>query len=854
MELAFAGLHLLCAPFLDRLDHLPGPQRDALGSAFGLRRGDAPNRFLIGLAALNLLADVADAQPLVCLLDDVQWLDQASAQALGFVARRLAAEGIVMVFAIREPGATVDLSGLPELHVGPLHDADARALLATVIPGRLDASVRDRILTEAAGNPLALLELPRAWTHSAFAGGFGLPDGASVSGRIEESFRRRLSSLPDDSRRLLLLASAEPVGDPIRIWAAAERIGIPFEAAGPATTAGLLAIDTLFRFRHPLVRAVVYGEATPGDRRIAHAALAEATDPKLDPDRRAWHLAAAASGPDEAVAIELERSAGRAQARGGLAAAAAFLQRAFALTEEPALRATRALAAAQASVHAGEFDAALGLLSAIGAKPLNEIAQARAELLRGHIAFAASLGSDAPPRLLKAAQRYEQIDADVARETYLDAWGAALFAGRFATAGNLLEVSRSVRAAPSLTRAPRPSDLLLDGLATLMTEGRGAAAPALRRATAAFVANEDSTEENFRWGWLTTIPANVLWDEESCYAINARQLKIARDAGALARLPIDLTASAVVIAWRGDFASAAAAIAEAVTVTQATGTRIAPYAAMFLAAMRGREAEATALIESTLTNATSVGQGIGVQYAHWVTALLCNGLGRYAEAQAAAEQSTADSPELFVWGWAMPELVEASVKAGDHRAASRALARLLEATNDAGGDWALGLQARCAAQLSRSGSAESLYQEAIARLGRTHLRPELARAELLYGEWLRGEDRRLDARRHLRSAHELFTAIGMEAFAERARRELMATGEVVRKRSMETLDEFSATELQIARLASDGRTNPEIGAQLFLSPRTVEWHLRHVFSKLGVRSRKELRTALPKATHATVGV
>ena len=855
MELAFAGLHLLCAPFLNRLDALPGPQRDALATAFGLGSGGAPDRFLIGLAVLSLLADAAGAQPLVCLLDDTQWLDQASAQALAFVARRLAAEAIVMVFAVREPGASVDLAGLPELRVGPLHDADARSLLATAIPGRLDKSVRDRILTEAAGNPLALLELPRAWTHAAFAGGFGLPDAASVSRRIEESFRRRLTSLPEDSRRLLLLASAEPVGDPTRIWAAAERLGIPFEAAEPATTTGLAAIDTQFRFRHPLVRSVVYAEASPGGRRLAHAALAEATSPEQDPDRRAWHLAAAASGPDEAVALELERSAGRARARGGLAAAAAFLQRAFALTEDSAKRANRALAAAQASMHAGEFETALGLLTEVDATTLDEVARARTDLLRGHVAFASSFGSEAPPRLLKAAERFERIDGDIARETYLDAWGAALFAGRFATAGNLVEVSRAARSAPALTRPPRPSDLLLNGLAILITDGREAAAPALRRATSAFVANEDSMEENFRWGWLTTVPSNVLWDDESWYAINARQLKIARDAGALARLPIDLTASAIVIAWRGDFASAAAAIAEANAVTRATGTRIAPYAAMFVAAMRGREAEATSLIESTLTNAAAGGQGIGVQYAHWVSAILYNGLGRYAEARAAAEQATAEAPELFLWGWAMPELVEACAKSGDRRAGDGALARLVDATNSVGGDWALGLQARCAAQLSPAGSAEGLYQEAIARLDRTRLRPEQARAELLYGEWLRGEDRRLDARSHLRRAHELFTAIGMEAFAGRARRELLATGDVVRKASVEeALDEFTSTELQIARLASEGQTNPQIGALLFLSPRTVEWHLRHVFSKLGVHSRKELQGALRKRPHSPVGL
>ena len=468
------------------------------------------------------------------------------------------------------------------------------------------------------------------------------------------------------------------------------------------------------------------------------------------------------------------------------------------------------------------------------ATPLDEVSQARAELLHGHIAFASSVGSDAPPRLLRAAKRFEGIDSDVARETYLDAWGAALFAGRFATTGDLVEVSRTARAVPPLTREPRPSDLLLDALATLITEGRGAAAPALRRATSAFVANEDASEENFRWGWLTTIPSNVLWDEGSWHTINARQLQIARDAGALARLPIDLTASAILVAWRGDFASAAAAIAEAVTVTEATGTRMAPYAAMLLAALRGREEEAGGLIESTISAATAGGQGIGIQYAHWVAAILYNGLGRYDAALVAAEQASEETPELFLSAWALPELIEASVRSGKPRAGARALGRLAEATDTAGGDWALGLQARSAALLKPDGGAEPLYQESIDRLARTRLRPELARAELLDGEWLRREGRRVDARGPLRSAYELFATIGMEAFAERARRELQATGEVVRRRSVETLDELTAHELQIARLASDGRTNSEIGAQLFLSPRTVEWHLRHVFSKLGV--------------------
>jgi DNA-binding CsgD family transcriptional regulator/tetratricopeptide (TPR) repeat protein len=854
MELAFAGLHQLCAPFLDRLDRLPAPQRGALGTAFGLLAGEPPDRFLVGLAVLSLLADVAEDQPLICLLDDAHWLDQASAQVLGFVARRLAAESVVVIFAVRQPWEDGYLAGLPELAVGPLHDADARDLLTSAIPGRLDESVRDRIVAEARGNPLALLELPRSLTPAALAGGFGLPDGVSVSGRIEESFRRRLGPLPRDTRRLLLVAAAEPIGDPALIWAAAERLGIPVEAAAPATAAGLLDGPTQLRFRHPLVRSVVYNDAPPADRQLVHGSLAEVTDSEHDADRRAWHRAQATPGPDDEVAAELEQSAGRAQSRGGIAAAAAFLQRAVVLTRESVRRTDRALAAAQASLHAGEFDAAMSLLAAAETGSLDEVRRARTDLLRGQIAFASGVGSDAPPLLLKAAKRLERIDVDLARETYLDAWGAALFAGRLATDGDLLEVSGAARSAPATAHPPRPADELLDGLATLITEGRSAAAPILRRATTAFAANEVSTEENFRWGWLTTVPSNVLWDDKSWHAINARQLQRARDAGALARLPIDLTASAVLSAWWGDFASAAAAIAEADAVTEATGTRIAPYAALLLTVFRGREAEAIALIDSAIKDARSGGQGIGVQYAQWVAAILFNGLGRYDDALAAARQASEETPELFLSGWALPELIEASTRSGNPEPGVAALERLAEVAAAAGGDWALGIEARSRALLRTGEIAESLYLEAIDRLAGTRLRPELARAYLLYGEWLRRDGRRVDARGQLRRAHDLFAMIGMEAFAERARRELQATGEIVRKRSVETLDELTAQELQIARLASEGRTNSEIGAQLFLSPRTVEWHLRNVFSKLGITSRRELHAALPQPAHMAVAV
>ena len=839
MELAFASLHQLCAPMLDRVGRLPAPQRDALEIAFGLRAGAAPDRFLVGLALLSLLSDVAEERPLLGVVDDAQWMDQASAQALAFAARRLFAEPVGLVFAARE--AAEELRGLPELEVRGLGNGDARELLGSVVRFRLDERVRDRIVAETRGNPLALLELPRGFTATQLAGGFGLVGEHALSGRIQESFLRRLEALAAETRLLLLVAAAEPVGDPLLVWSASERLGIDASAAAAAATEGLLAIGERVTFRHPLVRSAVYRSASPQERSTVHQALAEVTDAQVDADRRAWHLAAAATGPDEAVALELERSAGRAQARGGLAAAAAFLQRSLALTRDRARRTDRALAAAQASLQAGAFDAALRLLATAEAGSLDEFQNARAELLRGQIAFASGVGSDAPPLLLKAAQRLERLDPKLARETYLDAWGAALFAGRLA----LLEVSRAARSAPPPAHPPRPSDLLLDGLATLITDGHTAAAPMLRRATSVFAGNQVPAEDSFRWGWLLPGACTALWDDESYRAINAHQLQLARDAGALARLPIDLTALAVYMTRWGDFARAAEAIAEIDAVTEATATRIAPYGAMMLAAFRGREPEASTLIESAIKDATAGGQGTGVQTAQWVAAILFNGLGRYEQALAAARQASEGTPNISVNDWALAELIEASTRTGEDRLAADALERLAEATHASDTDWGLGIEARSRALLSEGETAERLYREAIKRLGRTRLRPELARAHLLYGEWLRREGRRTDARAQLRTAHDLLAAIGMEAFAERARIELRATGERVRKRTVETHDELTAQERHIAQLARDGLSNSEIGTRLFLSPRTVEWHLRKVFTKLGISSRMGLHDALP---------
>jgi DNA-binding CsgD family transcriptional regulator/tetratricopeptide (TPR) repeat protein len=842
MELAFAGLHQLCAPMLDHLHRLPAPQHDALRTAFGISAGPPPDRFLVGLAVLSLLSEVAGEQPLICLVDDEQWLDHASAQALGFVARRLAADPVGLVFSARVPGA--ELAGLPELGVDGLREDYARELLESALAAPLDARVRDLIVAETQGNPLALLELPRGLTPTELAGGFGLPAAAPLSGRIEESFLRQLDALPAQTRRLLQLAAADPSGDPVLVRRTAGRLGIPVQAAAPAVEAGLIEFGPQVRFRHPLLRSATYRSASAADRQEAHRALAEATDPAADPDRRAWHRAQAAAGPDEEIAAELEHSAGRAQARGGLAAAAAFLERAVLLTVDPARHAERTLAAAQANLQAGAFGKALELLVTAEAGTLDELQSARVDLLRGQIVFASGLGSDAPPLLLKAAKRLKSFDLELARETYLSAWMAALFAGPMAGAGDLLEVSRAARTLPPLAQTPRAVDLVIDGLALLVTDGPAAAAPRLRQASSAFAGSGITSEERLRWGWIAQGTASALWDDDAWRVILERQAGLARDAGALDQLPIDLAALGTNAVWGGDFASAAALTAEADAVCEATGSPAAPFTAMMLASLRGNEAEAVPLIETTIAEAAAGGQGIAVTYAHWVAAILYNGLGRYEEALAAARQASEDTPRLYMSVWALPELIEAAARTGNTQDAVDALRSLAETTQAGGTDFGLGIEARSRALVSDPEAAGDLYREAIDRLGRTRLRPELARAHLLYGEWLRRENRRADARAQLRTAHEMLAAIGAEAFAERARHELLATGETVRKRTAETFDVLSPQEAHIARLARDGHTNQEIGAQLFLSARTVEWHLRKVFSKLGIGSRRELRQAL----------
>jgi DNA-binding CsgD family transcriptional regulator len=845
MELAFAGVHQLLAPMLDHLERLPGPQRAALATAFGLSPGSAPDRFLVGLAVLSLLSEVADERPLVCVVDDEQWLDRASAQVLAFVARRLVAESVALVFAARVPSDEV--AGLPELLVEGLGEGDARALLEGVVTGPLDPGVRDQLVSEARGNPLALLELPRGVTPAELAGGFGLPSVVPLAGRIEESFRRRLDALPADTCALLLVAAADPVGDPLLVWRAAGRLGIGTEAATPAADAGLLEVGARVRFRHPLVRSAVYRSASVQERRDVHGALAEVTDPEVDPDRRAWHRAQATPGPDEDVAAELERSAGRAQARGGLAAAAAFLERAAMLTPDPARRGQRLLAAARAKRDAGALEAALGLLVAVEAGPLDALRTAEVEHLRGQIAFDQRRVGDAARLLLSTAKRLEPLDAGLARETHLEALGTAIWAGSADGSGGVGEAAEAARAAPPGPDPPRVVDVLLDAFALRLTEGYAAAAPLLTRALKLVLALDVASGEAGRWLWLTgrragAIIALELWDYESWHALVARQTQVARDTGALVQLQLALN----ILAWThlvaGELTAAAQLFEEDRLIAEATGNPPIAYNEMLLAAWRGREAQASELIEATLQAPTA--GGLGVISASYASSVLNNGLGRYDAARDAAWRAFERDPVAY-GPFLVPELAEAASRTGDLALVRAALGWLSERTRVTSSEWALGIEARVHALLSGGNTAERRYRESIARLGRTRLRAELARSHLLYGEWLRRENRRLDAREQLRTAHEMFAAMGAEAFAGRARRELLATGETVRKRTVETRGELTAQEAQIARLARDGLSNPEIGTRLFISVRTVQYHLHKVFTKLDIRSRSQLDRVLP---------
>ena len=847
MELAFSGLHQLCARMLDQLERLPEPQQNALAVTFGLSEGVVPDRFFVGAAVLGLFAAVSEERPLVCVIDDAQWLDRSSAQTLAFVARRLLAESVVILFASRE-GA--ELEGLPELVVEGLRETEARQLLASVIPWPLDEQVREQIVAETRGNPLALLELPRGVPPAQLGGGFGLPGALALSARLEQTFLRRLEAMPPETQLLLLVAAAEPAGDAALLARAAERLGIPMNALQAADEVGLVEVGPGTRFRHPLVRSAIYRAAAAEDRRRVHFVLAEVTDPELDPDRRAWHRAQASSVPDEGVATELERSAGRAQARGGLAAAAAFLERAVALTPDETRRAQRALAAAQAKFEAGAPASAAVLLEAAEAGPLDELGRARVEMLRAQVAYSQKRGSDAPPLLLRAAKRLEPLDAALSRAAYREALNAATWADSSGEGVGVLDVAQAVLAAP-LPERPSAAALLLEGAARQCTDGFAAGVPLLKRALSALRSGDISDEEQLEWSVLMYRSAVDLWDDEGWYVMASRCVELARRSGALPALHFALNARVVADAFMGDLSGGASRLEELKAVCEVIASELPPYSPLALAAWTGHEAEVSELVATTTTEALARGETLALSAAEWAAAVLYNGLGRYEHALAAAGRAV-DYQHLGFSGWSLAELIEAAARRGTPERAADAMKQLAARAHDCGSDWALGIESRSRALLSEGEDADELYRDAIERLGRTRVRTELARGHLLYGEWLRRERRRLEAREQLRTAHEMFTAMGLEAFGGRAARELLATGERARKRTVETREDLTAQELQVARLARDGLSNPEIGARLFISPRTVEYHLHKVFTKLQIGSRSELQRALPGERHAVL--
>jgi DNA-binding CsgD family transcriptional regulator len=838
MELPFAGLHEVCAPMLGRLGLLAEPQRLALSVAFGMAAGDAPDRFLIALAALSLVAETAEEQPLLCVVDDAQWLDQASAQVFGFVGRRLLAESIALVVAARTPVPHPDpLAGCGELHLGGLDAGAARALLAEVAPGPLDESVRARILDETVGNPLALLELGR----SKLAGGFAVPGGGDLSKRIEDEYVERLRELPPEAQTLALLAAADPVGDFAVLLRAAQTLGHDIGAVGGIRAAGLFEIGTSVRFRHPLVRSAAYRAASSEDRRAAHAALAGATDPEADADRRAWHRAHAAAGPDEAVARELISSADRARRRGGVAAAAAFLARAATLTPDGGERAARSLTAAEAWCAAGDFEAAQALLVAAELGPLDELGSAQVQRLRAQIAFVRR-GSDAPALLLRAAQRLEPVDGGMARRTYLEALLAAIRAGRLGYDDESSGVASAVRSAPVGPEPVPHSQLLLRGLSVRMTDGYVDAAPLLKEALLRYRAEPPDLD----WQCLAySLVAMDLWDDDGWFDVTSGHVAAARAQGALSWLPSLLHYLGAFHVQAGELVKAENLLVELERIEREIRATTLPHGKLLLAAARGDAPAALELADVVKTGAAASGQGAAMTYVEYSKALLYNGLGDYVLAAEAAHDAVAVD-ELVLSPWALFELVEAAVRSDQPERASTAAGRLLAIAAVSGSDWARGAAARSGALLAEGRPAEDLHREAIELLGRTRMAFHAARARLTYGEWLRRENRRVDARDQLRLAFEAFTSMGSHAFGERARRELSATGEKVRRRDDSTRADLTPQEEEIAQLARERRSNPEIGAQLFLSARTVEWHLRKVFAKLEISSRRELDEALKR--------
>ncbi|MBO1741452.1 BREX system ATP-binding domain-containing protein [Leifsonia sp. TF02-11] len=839
-ELPFAALQQLCTPLLAHLGALPARQASALRVTFCVEDGPAPDRLLVSLALLGLFAEAAVDRPLLCVVDDEQWIDAASAEALTFAARRLGEESVALVFATRSPGDRLD--GLPVESVRPLDDADADRLLSSTLPFAVDRRVRDQLVADAHGNPLALVELSRELRMARLGGGYGLADALPLPASLDAVFRRRIEALSPESRRLLVLAAADATGNIRLLWDAAALLGIPTDAARQLVDQGCLEFGLRVRLQHPLLRSAAYRTATSQELADVHAALAAATDPVADPDRRAWHRAEAATGLDDDTARELESSAERARARGGLAAAAAFLQRATLLSPAGADRTRRALAAARATVQVGAFDDARALLDLAETGSAGPADLARAQQLRAEVEFAGDRNGRVPALLLAAAEAIRPWDPELARSSLLDALRSSVYAGRFAEEGSdLATVARVAASAPSPgpSRATEPLDRIVGRYET-----NGDPVPAFVSALRNIGCPNDDHASDPRWLSLLAFAASGAWDFPFWDALTGRFVLECREQGALSELRLALTQRIYVLLLAGRAREAEEAIDELTAALGTMGGRMASYSALAVAAFVGRERDVLEVADAAIRDAHARGEGLVLTGARWAVCVLYNGLGHYAEALDHA-RGALEPPvdELGLDNWTLVELIEAASRTGERDAAERAFARLTRTTRQSDGGWARGIQERCAALLADDAEAETHYREAIRLLGHSGLDAEEARAHLLYGEWLRRQRRRSGARTQLRLAHQRFEAVGMAAFAERARRELWATGEVVRSEAPTTGPALTAQEEQIAQLATDGLSNPEIGVRLFISARTVEYHLGKVFAKLNISSRAQLADA-----------
>ncbi len=844
LELTYAGLQLMCGHMMSAAANLPVPQREALETVFGLRDSGVPNPLVVGLAVQGLLTQVAGDNALLCIVDDAQWLDEVSARAVASVARRLGSERIAVVMAMRNVAG--QFADLPQLLVEGLGDNDARELLRLALHGAIDHRVRDQLITESRGNPLALRELPGTLSPADLAGGFALVGSVPLQSRIEQSLLARLEPLPPPTRMLLLLAAADPTGDPGLLWRSSAMLGLGPDNLDAAQQAdALVVVGSRVRFRHPLIRSAVYQAASPEDRRAVHAALADATYVARDPDRRAWHRASATVAPDENVAVDLEQSAERARARGGVAANAAFLERAAELSPAASQRAERLIAAAVAKLDAGAPESALRLVDSARDLPLTPLQEALIDRLRARAGYALRRDRSAPRQLLRAAQDLEPHDEALARDTYMEALSAAMYGGRLGEPGAVADVAGAILTATADDQSERAQDLLLRGQALLCAQGLEAALPTLRRAVSAFM-KQPANPFELRWVWFCSRAAQDVWDADALRTLAERQVQAARAEGVLTVLPMALSLLLAARGLDGDLDAADAICDEIDAIVSVTGHPLPLFGRISVAAYRGHVEEVERGARQLRAEAYARGEGYALTIVNFAEAVVYNGAGRHRDALASAREELPHSHELGHAMRVLLEVVEAASRTGERAVAEESAERLVSVTRPVGeSDWALASVALAKAQLCERDESEVLYREAIDRFDRVQIPMLKWRSQLLYGEMLRRLNRRVDARVQLRAAYEGLSACGMEGFAERAYRELKATGEKVRARKSDTPDELTDQELNVAQLARDGLTNRDIGGRLFISAHTAEWHLRKVFVKLGIKSRTELRTALP---------